>query len=196
MKDKSQPGVIRFDLEERSTYRFWLLVTQMQKCLAQFYVATFGRPVNAWKIVMVVGRRPHISAAEAGRQTDLEPDKVTRIVDRLVEQGLVDRSQESRDRRRVRLSLTAAGRKVYRQINDVRQAIEVDFLGALTASERDTLYHLLDKLQARAATMFSGPRPWSKYEVRNSDTRSSNANVKRNIAKRTGVNVSSDSGEP
>ena len=164
--DKPNSGPIRFDLQERSTYRFWLLVTQMQKCLAQFYVARIGRPANGWKIVMVVGRRAQVSAAEAGQLTDLEPDKVTRIVDQLVAQGLMIRTQESTDRRRVRLSLTAAGRRVYHQLDDVRRAIEIDFLGALAPRERATLYRLLDKLQARAAAMFSGQRPWAKYEIK------------------------------
>ena len=164
--DKPNSGPIRFDLQERSTYRFWLLVTQMQKCLAQFYVARIGRPANGWKIVMVVGRRAQVSAAEAGQLTDLEPDKVTRIVDQLVAQGLMIRTQESTDRRRVRLSLTAAGRRVYHQLDDVRRAIEIDFLGALAPRERATLYRLLDKLQARAAAMFSGQRPWAQYEIK------------------------------
>ena len=164
--DKPNSGAIRFDLQERSTYRFWLLVTQMQKCLAQFYVARIGRPANGWKIVMAVGRRAQVSAAEAGQLTDLEPDKVTRIVDQLVAQGLMIRTQESTDRRRVRLSLTAAGRRVYHQLDDVRRAIEIDFLGALAPRERATLYRLLDKLQARAAAMFSGQRPWAKYEIK------------------------------
>src|SRR5262245_64454554 len=163
--DKPNSGAIRFDLQERSTYRFWLLVTQMQKCLAQFYVARIGRPANGWKIMTVVGRRARVSAAEAGQLTDLEPDKVTRIVDRLVAEGLMIRTQESADRRRVRLSLTAAGRRVYRQLDNVRRGMEVEFLGALTAPERDMLYRLLDKLQARASTMFAGARPWSKYEA-------------------------------
>jgi DNA-binding MarR family transcriptional regulator len=164
--DKPNSGAIRFDLQERSTYRFWLLVTQMQKCLAQFYVARIGRPANGWKIMMVVGRRARVSAAEAGQLTDLEPDKVTRIVDRLVAQGLMIRTQESADRRRVRLSLTTVGRRVYHQLDDVRRAIEIDFLGALAPRERATLYRLLDKLQARAAAMFSGQRPWAKYEMK------------------------------
>jgi DNA-binding MarR family transcriptional regulator len=164
--DKPNSGAIRFDLQERSTYRFWLLVTQMQKCLAQFYVARIGRPANGWKIMMVAGRRAQVSAAEAGQLTDLEPDKVTRIVDQLVAQGLMIRTQESADRRRVRLSLTSAGRRVYHQLDDVRRAIEIDFLGALAPRERASLYRLLDKLQVRAAAMFSGARPWAKYEIK------------------------------
>jgi DNA-binding MarR family transcriptional regulator len=164
--DKPNSGAIRFDLQERSTYRFWLLVTQMQKCLAQFHVARIGRPANGWKIMMVAGRRAQVSAAEASRLTDLEPDKVTRIVDQLVAHGLMIRTQESADRRRVQLSLTSAGRRAYHQLHDVRRAIEIDFLGALAPRERATLYRLLDKLQARASAMFSGPRPWAKYEIK------------------------------
>jgi DNA-binding MarR family transcriptional regulator len=164
--DNPNSGAIRFDLQERSTYRFWLLVTQMQKCLAQFHVTRIGRPANGWKIMMVAGRRAQVSAAEAGRLTDLEPDKVTRIVDQLVAKGLMIRTQESADRRRVQLSLTSAGRRAYHQLDDVRRAIEIDFLGALAPRERATLYRLLDKLQARASAMFSGPRPWAKYEIK------------------------------
>jgi hypothetical protein len=64
------------------------------------------------------------------------------------------------------LSLTPAGRRVYHQLDDVRRTIEIDFLGALSARERATLYRLLDRLQARAASMFAGPRPWAKYEMK------------------------------
>jgi DNA-binding MarR family transcriptional regulator len=164
--EQPNSGAIRFDLQERSTYRFWLLATQMEKCIAQFYVTRVGRPANGWKIMMAVGRRPEVSAAEAGRLTDLEPDKVTRIVDRLLEQGLAIRTQESSDRRRVRLSLTPEGRRIYRLLDDFRRAVEIDFLSALTASERDTLYRLLDKLQGHAASMFSGGQAWAKYEIK------------------------------
>ncbi len=195
VKKAQLPGAIRFDLEQRSTYRFWLLVTQMQKCLAHFYVARVGRPANAWKVVMVVGRRPHVSAAEIGRQTNLEPDKITRIVDRLVEQGLMLRAQESADRRRVRLSLTPAGRRVYRQLDDIRRAIEVDFLGALSPQERDTLYGLLDKLQARAVTMFSGQRPWSKYETAGDQKKPGPGDVRRPASADGALAASAGSGE-
>jgi hypothetical protein len=89
------------------------------------------------------------------------------------------RTQESADRRRVRLSLTAAGRRVHRQLDDLRRAIEIDFLGALTPPERDTLYHLLDKLQARADAMFSGRQPWSRYEAMSERVKSGEEELER-----------------
>jgi DNA-binding MarR family transcriptional regulator len=158
------PAGIRFGLEERSIYRFWLLVTQVQRCLAAFYVAKFGRPANAWRIFSVIGDRAEISPSEVARLTKLERDKITRIVDQLVAHKLMRRIQKSPDKRRVSLSLTAKGKRVHREFEAMRRAIEAEFLGALDAWEREALYRLLDKLQQRASVMFDGKQAWRKFD--------------------------------
>jgi DNA-binding MarR family transcriptional regulator len=156
---------IRFALEERSIYRFWLLVTQVQRCLAAFYVARFGRPANAWRVFSVIGDRAEISPSEVARLTKLERDKITRIVDRLVAQGLMRRNQKSADRRRVSLSLTAKGKRVNAEMIAMRHAMETEFLGALEPWERESLYRMLDKLQERANVLFEGKQAWRKFEA-------------------------------
>jgi DNA-binding MarR family transcriptional regulator len=158
------PAGIRFAIEERSIYRFWLLVTQVQRCLAAFYVAKFGRPANAWRIFSVIGDRAEISPSEVARLTKLERDKITRIVDQLVAHKLMRRNQKSPDKRRVSLSLTAKGKRVHREFEAMRRAIEAEFLGALDAWEREALYRLLDKLQQRASVMFDGKQAWRKFD--------------------------------
>ena len=155
---------IRFALEERSIYRFWLLVTQVQRCLAAYYVAKFGRPANAWRIFSVIGDRAEISPSEVARLTKLERDKITRIVDQLVAHKLMRRNQRSPDKRRVSLTLTAKGKRVQREFEAMRRTIETEFLGALDAWEREALYRLLDKLQQRATVMFDGKQAWRKFD--------------------------------
>jgi len=155
---------IRFALEERSIYRFWLLVTQVQRCLAAYYVAKFGRPANAWRIFSVMGDRAEISPSEVARLTKLERDKITRIVDQLVAHKLMRRNQRSPDKRRVSLTLTAKGKRVQREFETMRRTIETEFLGALDAWEREALYRLLDKLQQRANVMFDGKQAWRKFD--------------------------------
>jgi DNA-binding MarR family transcriptional regulator len=155
---------IRFALEERSIYRFWLLVTQVQRCLADYYVARFGRPGNAWRIFSVMGDRAEISPSEVARLTKLERDKITRIVDQLVAHKLMRRNQRSPDKRRVSLTLTAKGKRVQREFEAMRRTIETEFLGALDAWEREALYRLLDKLQQRANVMFDGKQAWRKFD--------------------------------
>jgi DNA-binding MarR family transcriptional regulator len=158
------PAGIRFALEERSIYRFWLLVTQVQRCLAAFYVAKFGRPANAWRIFSVIGDRTEISPSEVARLTKLERDKITRIVDQLVAHKLMRRNQKSPDKRRVSLSLTTKGKRVHREFETMRRTMEAEFLGALDAWEREALYRLLDKLQQRASVMFDGKQAWRKFD--------------------------------
>jgi DNA-binding MarR family transcriptional regulator len=155
---------IRFALQERSIYRFWLLVSEVQRCLATFYVAKFGRPANAWRIFSVIGDHGEISPSEVARLTKLERDKITRIVDSLVAQKLMRRIQKDADRRRISLLLTAKGKRVHRDLEAARRAIEAEFLGALDPWERDTLYRLLDKLQHRASVMFDSKQAWRKFD--------------------------------
>jgi DNA-binding MarR family transcriptional regulator len=155
---------IRFTLQERSIYRFWLLVTQVQRCLAAYYVGKFGRPANAWRVFSVIGDRSEISPSEVARLTQLERDKITRIADQLVAQGLMRRNQKSADKRRVSLTLTAKGKRVNSEMDTARRAIEEEFLGALDPWEREALYRLLDKLQERATTMFEGKQAWRKFD--------------------------------
>jgi DNA-binding MarR family transcriptional regulator len=155
---------IRFALQERSIYRFWLLVSEVQRCLAAFYVAKFGRPANAWRIFSVIGDRGEISSSEVARLTRLERDKITRIVDHLVANKLMRRVQKDSDKRRISLVLTAKGRRVHRDFEAARRAIETEFLGALDPWERETLYRLLDKLQNRAGVMVDSKQAWRKFE--------------------------------
>ena len=98
-----------------------------------------------------------MSSTEVGRHTSLEPDKVAaRATDQLVRAGLVVRQQDPRDRRRVILSLSAKGKQGFNDaIEEVRRAIEIELLTVLTPRELDALYAILDKLDERAATIFS-----------------------------------------
>ena len=111
----------------------------------------------------VIGDRTEIFPASA-RRTKLERDKITRIVDQLVARGLMRRNQKHSDKRRVSLTLTAKGRRVHRELETMRRAIETEFIGAFDPWEREALYRLLDKLQERASLMFDGKQAWKKFD--------------------------------
>jgi DNA-binding MarR family transcriptional regulator len=61
-------------------------------------------------------RREPVRMGELHRQVLLSQPALSRMVDRLVERGFVERCPDPADGRGVRLSLTAAGREVQRQI--------------------------------------------------------------------------------
>jgi DNA-binding MarR family transcriptional regulator len=150
----SRSGQIRLDLEQRSFYRFSMLATQINRSIASTYVQNFGRPANAWKIVTLLGRFGSLSASSINAHTSLEMDKITRIVDSLVAQGLASRQQDKDDRRRIMVSLTAKGKRINARIEAMIATMERDFLLALRPDEREALYGILDKLQLQAAKIF------------------------------------------
>jgi DNA-binding MarR family transcriptional regulator len=146
---------IRLDLEERSFYRFSIMATQINRAVARVYVKKYGPPANAWKILAVLNKYRVQSASELKAHSTLEMDKITRIVDNLVERGFVVRKQDQTDRRRVVISLSPAGKRVARYLEESIAAMEYDFLGTLTPAERRTFYELLEKLKIRADQIFA-----------------------------------------
>jgi DNA-binding MarR family transcriptional regulator len=127
------------------------------------YAQKFGLTLSQWKVLPIIGYCAPMSAKEVGERTSLEPEKVTRAVDRLVARGLVIRRADSEDRRRVVLSLAVRGKEVFRRSEEIRNAIEREFLDALQPREKETFHSLLDKLEQRAVTMFDGKQSWQKF---------------------------------
>jgi DNA-binding MarR family transcriptional regulator len=103
-----------------------------------------------------------MSAKEVGERISLEPEKVTRAVDQLVARGFVTRRTDEKDRRRVVLSLAAKGKNVFKDSEQLRSAIEEEFLNVLRPKERVVFHQILDKLEQRATVMFDGKQAWRK----------------------------------
>ena len=116
-KDKSAlPGGTALNLERRLSFRFSILATKVIRCVAEMYGPKYGLLPSGWKAMAAIGRFGPVSAKEVCAHTTVEPDKVTRAVDRLVQLAYVERKQDAADGRRVALSLTFLGQKVYADI--------------------------------------------------------------------------------
>ena len=152
---------IRVDLQHRSFYSLSLLATQINRAIATAFIKSYGRPAHAWKIITVLGGFGPMSASEINSMTTLEMDKVTRIVDQLIEKGLVSRAPNPEDGRRVVIALSARGKRVNEQLERMIAEMERELLIILSRDERESLYALLDRLQERAEQVFNGKRAWS-----------------------------------
>ncbi|GGC56355.1 MarR family transcriptional regulator [Hoyosella rhizosphaerae] len=94
--------------------------------------------------------REPLRLAELNDYVVLSQPALSRLVDRLVERGLVDRTRDPRDGRGVRLSLTDAGRDEQRWVGG-RHAVSVAraLTAELTDDELRTLKEIGAKLAAR-----------------------------------------------
>jgi DNA-binding MarR family transcriptional regulator len=154
------PRGIRIDLDQRAFYRLSILAVQINRCISGMFVEAFGRPANRWKVLTVIGRFAPLSPTAVTLHTSLEPDAVARLLNDLVERGLVLRRQEKNDRRRAILSLSAKGQRVFEQLEMKISQLEMEFLSVLDHDEREALYETLAKLQERAQMVFAIKKPW------------------------------------
>jgi MarR family transcriptional regulator, organic hydroperoxide resistance regulator len=83
----------------------------------------------------VIGQAEPLSLKDLGELLIAEAGHPSRLVDRLVEAGLVERRPAADDRRRVVLSLSARGRRLLRRVLAARE--EVLDLGRSLVAERD-----------------------------------------------------------
>lgn len=104
--------------------------------------AAYGLTVPQLMCLKAIGEleeHAEITVAGVAGAVQLSPATVSRILDRLVKAGLVDRVRSEEDRRRVLLSLTAAGVERYYTLPRPLQEEFVERLMALDPAERSRL---------------------------------------------------------
>jgi DNA-binding MarR family transcriptional regulator len=150
-KAPALPGGRALDLERRLSYRFSIFAAKIIRGVAGMYGPKYGLLPSGWKTMAAIGRYQPVSAKQVCAYTTIEPDKVSRAVDRLVELGFVNRTQDTKDRRRVVLTLSPAGRRAYKDIEHATRTVEMALLDCLSSGERSTLDRILAKLEVRMA---------------------------------------------
>jgi MarR family transcriptional regulator, organic hydroperoxide resistance regulator len=121
--------------------------------------------------ILVIGQAEPLSLKELGELLIAEAGHPSRLVDRLVEAGLVERHAAGDDRRRVVLSLTSRGRRLEKRIFAAREGV-LDLARELIGDRdleptleffRDLLqYSSFAELVARRRELFEGDRPAAK----------------------------------
>jgi DNA-binding MarR family transcriptional regulator len=94
-----------------------------------------------------------LSQVDLADVLELQPISLVRLLDRLVEQGLVERRSDPRDRRANRLFLTAAGRQLADDLDSLRDAIATDVLQGVPTAALETSLKALQDVKDRIKTL-------------------------------------------
>ncbi|WP_282607356.1 MarR family winged helix-turn-helix transcriptional regulator [Pelagibius sp. Alg239-R121] len=105
-----------------------------------------GRAGEAPAALNAIGHQPGLSNDALSRLLGLTHTGTVRLIDRLLEDGLVERRSAARDKRGVALYLTAQGKTVRAEILQDREAALAPLVSRLSAGEQKTLGTLLGKL--------------------------------------------------
>jgi DNA-binding MarR family transcriptional regulator len=106
-------------------------------------------------LVRFVGKYPGTTASQLATYFYLDPGTISATVARLQQKGLLDGRRTHRDRRRVTLGLTAAGRALDGETADgIDGALEL-LTGASDAIEEASARDLLERLAERLEAMIN-----------------------------------------
>jgi DNA-binding MarR family transcriptional regulator/GNAT superfamily N-acetyltransferase len=123
-------------------------------------------PLPQARVLYELGQRGVATASELGAELDLDLGYLSRLVQNLRRQALVQAEPSKEDARRVRLSLSAKGRKAYQQL-DARSREEVGgMLDQLPARQQE---RLVGALQAVEAVLGRKEKPITLREHRPGD---------------------------
>jgi MarR family transcriptional regulator for hemolysin len=79
-----------------------------------------------WIVLFRLRQNEGLSQVDLADVLELQPISLVRLLDRLVEHGLLERRHDPKDRRANRLFLTAKGRKLVDDLDSLRDAIATD----------------------------------------------------------------------
>src|SRR6185312_7249852 len=102
-----------------------------------------------WIVLFRLRDQEGLSQVDLADVLELQPISLVRLLDRLVEHGLVQRRSDPRDRRANRLFLTAAGRQLADDLDSLRDSIANDVLQDIPASSIETSLKALKDIKER-----------------------------------------------
>ena len=103
-------------------------------------------PINKTQqtVLMAILKNPNANMTELSAQVGLEKSSLTRVIDSLIQAGLVERSHSTRDRRRIISILTDKGSDQVNKIDGLMTKHIDHYFSDLSQVEKDTLIHNLN----------------------------------------------------
>ena len=101
------------------------------------------------QLLLSVGTKEALKMSEIAKALQLTLSSVTALVDKLEAKAFVTRQRSLEDRRIVRVSLTAEGRKLYDLVEGAQRELSMSVLKVLSREEQDMLLALFRKLAAK-----------------------------------------------
>lgn len=98
-----------------------------------------------WIVLFRLRQQEGLSQVDLAEVLELQPISLVRLLDRLVDHGLLERRPDPKDRRANKLHLTRAGRRLVDDLDSLRDSIALDVLRDVPAgSIRTSLQTLVD----------------------------------------------------
>lgn len=137
-----------FDLFRFMPFRLNRLATEVSAALSEEYQLRYGLDIPEWRVIATLGfRNDSCSAQFISQCTRTHKSTISRAVTGLLDRELIERVENSDDRRAFELRLSKKGAKLYGELIPRLLSKERDILSCLTAQERKAFALALDKIE-------------------------------------------------
>lgn len=106
----------------------------------------FNVQVEAWRVMELLDAGTDLTMGDLAEAVLMNPPTLTKLVDRMVSDGIVHRRMASLDQRQVNLVLTDLGKKRVGQIREQAQLEDDEILNKLGSEKADLLHQILGEL--------------------------------------------------
>jgi MarR family transcriptional regulator, transcriptional regulator for hemolysin len=110
-----------------------------------------------WIVLFRLREQEGLSQVDLADVLELQPISLVRLLDRLVEHGLVERRNDPRDRRANPLFLTVRGRQLADDLDSLRESIATDVLQDVQAAAIETSLQTLKDVKERIKSLAEPP---------------------------------------
>ena len=123
-------------------------VARLLKTFADQQARQYGMTRAQWAVLVRLDRSEGLKQSELAELLDLQPISLTRLLDRLAENGLIERRADPNDRRANRLFLTPAARPLLEQLAELGNDMMATVLDGLDAKTVERMLRDLGLVKA------------------------------------------------
>src|SRR4051812_40245743 len=106
-----------------------------------------GFTQGQWRILAMLSRHEGISQSGLAEILEMQPISLARALDRMENNGLIERRPDPKDRRALKLFLTPAAGPMLEILRDVGDELRSIATSDLNTAEQETLVQLLGKIR-------------------------------------------------
>jgi DNA-binding MarR family transcriptional regulator len=129
-------------------FLFALFETQrMLRLYADKQATRFGITRAQWAVLAKLERFEGLKQSELAEMMEMQPISLTRLIDRLCDNNLIERRTDANDRRANRLYLRPAARPLLKKLGELRAEITQTALGRMSSNEARDLVRLLETIK-------------------------------------------------
>jgi DNA-binding MarR family transcriptional regulator len=141
----------RLRLQEYLPYRLSVAANAVSRLIARAYESQFGLRNAQWRLLAVLADEGPLTQRMLCERTIMDKVSVMRAAQGLLRRGLVKRRPNAQDGRSHRLSMTAAGRRLYARIAPLALAYEAQLLAGIGRGDIARFERLLRRLEQVAS---------------------------------------------